>query len=353
MQTLSLIVPFFAVIGIGYLAARTRLLPMVSVGGLNTFVLFFALPAMLFQFAAGTPVGEVLNPILLGLWFLAGLLVMAGAIVTGLRQGRGWLDAAFGGLVAVTPNSGFMGLPLIIALRGEGASAPLVATLLVDIVIMQSVALALTQQGQRGPVGEKVRTTVKRVASNPLPWAIVLGALWGATGWSLFGPLDAVLTMLASASTPVALFTIGAVLARTAAPATHAGSRTRTSSHAPAERTTEPDGNVAGPDEMSAGPDGAATSRTKDTLDIGWLTALKLLIHPALVWGLGSLAMAAGLPLHPGALIVLILAAALPAAANAAMLAERLGAQSGRIAAVILVSTVLGFGTFTAVALLV
>lgn len=314
MQTLSLIVPFFAVIGIGYLAARTRLLPMVSVGGLNTFVLFFALPAMLFQFAANTPVAEVLDPTLLGLWLLAGLLVMAAATATGLRQGRGWLDAAFGGLIAVLPNSGFMGLPLIIALRGEGASAPLVTTLLVDIVIMQSVALALTQQGQRAPLGEKVRTAVKRVVSNPLPWAIVLGALWGMTGRPLFGPLDALLSMLAAAATPMALFTIGAVLARSAAP---------------------------------------AVSRTGDLLDITWLTALKLLIHPALVWGLGSLAMAAGLPLHPEALAVLILAAALPAAANAAMLAERLGAQSSRIAAVILVSTVLGFGTFTAVALLV
>ncbi len=41
--------PFFALVLCGYLAARWRLLPLEAIGGLNAFVLYFALPAMLYR----------------------------------------------------------------------------------------------------------------------------------------------------------------------------------------------------------------------------------------------------------------------------------------------------------------
>jgi predicted permease len=49
-------------------------------------------------------------------------------------------------------------------------------------------------------------------------------------------------------------------------------------------------------------------------------------------------------------LMVLVLAAALPSASNVSLLAERYGADNGRIARIILASTVLAFGSFAAVA---
>ena len=318
MDTLSVIVPFFAVILLGFLAARFRIVPMDSVPGLNGFVLYIALPAMLFQFGADTPAAQLLNPTTILVWLISGVLVLGLAATIGLSRRRGWLDASFGGLIAVLPNSGFMGLPLIAALRGDEASGPIVTTLLVDIVIMQSIALAISQQGNEGNMTSRVRTSFTRVVANPMPWAIILGALWGTTGQSLFGPLDHVVVLLATAATPVALFTIGAVLAR---------KNTDTSTH-------------------------DSTRRSVLTADVSLLTALKLLLHPGLVWALGSLAIVTGLPLQQEDLLVLTLVAALPSAANAAMLAERLGADSSRIAAVILLSTVQGFATFSVAAII-
>ena len=52
------------------------------------------------------------------------------------------------------------------------------------------------------------------------------------------------------------------------------------------------------------------------------------------------------------AALALGLSAALPAAANVAVLAERYGANSARVARVILISTVLSYLTFTAAAAL-
>ena len=77
---------------------------------------------------------------------------------------------------------------------------------------------------------------------------------------------------------------------------------------------------------------------------------VKLLLHPALVFGLGRAAQMAGLPLSGGQRTALTLAAALPSASNVSLLAERYGADNGRIARIIMASTVLAFGTFSTVA---
>jgi predicted permease len=83
------------------------------------------------------------------------------------------------------------------------------------------------------------------------------------------------------------------------------------------------------------------------------VSLFKLLMHPLLVWGVGSLAIRLGLPLGHSGLTVMVLVAALPSASNVALLAERFGADTGRIARIILLTTAAAFLTFSgAVALL-
>lgn len=330
MSIVSVTIPFFALVLIGYVAARVGILPLAAVPGLNSFVLYFALTALLFRLGAQTPVRELLDPVLLGVWTVAGLLVLAAGVLVGLRRRAGWLDAAFGGLIAVLPNSGFMGLPLITALLGVAAAGPIITSLLVDVVLMQSIAVALSQRevARDGGLLLQVRASLLRVVRNPMPWAIVLGAGWGMTGMPLPGPLDTILAMLADSATPVALFTIGAVLAR--------------EQMRQAEEVPRRDG--AG----DVRRDGAGIVRRGGAGDVAVLAGIKLLVHPVAVWVLGRLVMAAGLPLDDVELLALVLAAALPSATNVSVLGERMGADNGRLARVIMVSTTLGFATFTA-----
>ena len=57
---LAVTVPFFALVLCGYLAARRHVLPESAIPGLNTFVLYFALPCLLFRFGASTPLHPLL-----------------------------------------------------------------------------------------------------------------------------------------------------------------------------------------------------------------------------------------------------------------------------------------------------
>jgi predicted permease len=75
---------------------------------------------------------------------------------------------------------------------------------------------------------------------------------------------------------------------------------------------------------------------------------IKLLAHPLLVLGLGSLAQQAGAPLTAFQLLALVLSAALPSASNVSLLTERYGADSGRVARIILATTALAFLSFSA-----
>ena len=314
---LAVTFPFFALVLCGYVAARTRLLPLDAVPGLNMFVLYFALPCMLYRFGSATPAAQLFNPVIALLWLLAAALIVAATSGWARRQGGSWPDAAMGALVAAFPNSGFMGVPLILALLGAGAVGPVMATLLVDLVVTTSLCIGLSQWGAAGEHGpaKAVGRALQGVLRNPMPWSILLGALAGALGFALWAPLGKTVQLLADAASPVALFTIGAVLARSQMrPATTAG---------------------------QAAP-----------RDVGVLAVTKLLLHPLLVWTMGTLAVRAG-ALDTSALTPLVLVAALPAASNVSLLAERFGADNGRVARVILWSTALAFFSFsTAVALL-
>ncbi|MCA6215383.1 AEC family transporter [Ideonella sp. B7] len=322
---LSITAPFFALILLGWWAARRRWLPVSAVPGLNSFVLYFALPAMLLRFGWRTPLATLFDPVVLGLYLGVGLGVVAVAVALARARGVPGADAAFGALVAAFPNSGFMGVPLLVALLGPAAAGPIICTVLADMIVTSSVCVALSQAlgGHGGDARAAALRSLRGALSNPLPWAIGLGALLGGLGWSLPGPVTAVVNLLADAASPVALFTIGAVLWRSTP---HTGAHGEPPGWHRAQRVLAP------------------------FLPVLPEVLLKLLLHPALVWGGGRALQAAGLPLDDAALLALTLTAALPSASNVALLTERYGADTARVARIILASTLLAFASFSLLA---
>ena len=216
LSVLLITFPFFALVLCGYLAARGGVLPQPAIPGLNAFVLYFALPCMLYRFGAGTPIHQLLDPAVAGVYLLCALAMVGGTVALTRNARIGWNDAAFGALVAAFPNTGFMGVPLLIALLGAQSAGPAIVTIVVDMVVTSSLCIALSRLDGAGThgVGVALRQAFRGMATNPMPWSIALGALASALQLRLPGPVDKTVAMLADAASPVALFTIGAVLAR-------------------------------------------------------------------------------------------------------------------------------------------
>jgi predicted permease len=235
------------------------------------------------------------------------MLLFTVAITLGPRTSM--KNASFGALVASFPNTGFMGVPLLVALLGPAAAGPAICTILVDIFVTTSLAIGLAQGADASGQGARAAMwkALKGALGNPLPWAIALGAVSSASGLQLPGPAASVVKMLADAASPVALFTIGAVLWRAGL---HAHTRTPATLYVP-------------------------------------VALLKLLLHPVLVFLTASAMRQLGAPITGLQITVVTLVAALPSASNVSVLAERYGADNGRVARIIMASTVAAFGTFS------
>lgn len=307
LDVLLVTFPFFALVLCGYLAARRGMLPLEAIPGLNGFVLFFALPCMLYRFGSTTPINRLLDGAVASVYLLCALVMVGFAIAMSLNRRIRWNDASLGALVAAFPNTGFMGVPLLAALLGPQAVGTVIVLIVVDMVITSSLCVALSRLDSPGGAAQAAKNALKGVATNPMPWAIILGAVASAVQFTLPAPVEKTAWLLADAASPVALFTIGAVLARSQMRSNH-------------------------PMPLS------------DYLPVA---LMKLVLHPVLVLVVGLSAIQMGVPLDPLALQVMVLVAALPSASNVSLLAERLGADNGRIARIILVSTAAAFLTFS------
>jgi len=300
LSLLQQFVPFFALVLLGWAAVRRRFLPVDSLGALSVFVLFFALPAMLFRLGAG---GALVHGGFGGLVLVYGLggTVVLLAVWAWSRQRRlGHRDAAYAALVTVFPNTGFLGLPLLMGLLGPQAAGPLAATFLVDVLCFSSLCLAWAD-------AQAARQAWRGALRNPLLWSMGLGMLMAWSGLALPHPLDETLRLLGQSATPVALVTLGGILAR---------AQMQAQAHLP-------------------------------TVPIHGPVVFKLVLHPLGVWAAGQMLVHLGWPLSPQGLLTLTLAAALPSASNVSMLAERARVDTSLVARIILWTTAASLLTLT------
>jgi predicted permease len=298
LEIFQVTTPFFALIFCGFVAAHYRLLPPNTVPALNVFVLYFALPCMLFRFGARTPFEQLVNlPVFLAYATAGALMLVLFAALAHFVVRETLRDAVYGALAAAWSNWGYMGFALLPALLGPQVLPIVVAAGLADLLVVVSGALAFAALESRKGGARAVLVGVLR---NPLIWAIVAGGASSAGELALPQVLEQITRLLGDAAVPVALFTIGVSLYRP----------------------------------------GTRIERT----EVFVIAGAKLLVHPYLV----LLVAAYVFRLEPLAVSTLALMAALPVAGTAFLFAERGGANSERIAAAILVSTALAFVSFSA-----
>ena len=297
---LSVTLPFFALILLGFVAARLRWVPTEAVPAFNGFLLYFAVPAMLFRFAANTPIGELTNVSFFAAWGLAGVAVVVLVTAFARRLRETPRDAAFYGLAGAVANAGFLGVPMLVALLGERAAAPVILAIVADLIIVSSAGLALAEMGGATEQGwrKDVRDAALRIFLNPFVISMALGAAFSGFGWKVVTPAAEIVKLLADAAGPCALFAIGVSLVR-------------------------PDAPLRSP--ILALP-----------------IVAKLIVHPLVVW----LAMQL-FGIDEFATRVAVLTAALPSAGWVFIFAIRYQADAGRISATILLTTALAFVTFS------
>lgn len=309
MSAIALIVvPVFALIAVGYLAARFGAISGEAIRGLSQFVFNFAMPALLFRTAAAVDLGSMHPWGVWGAYFGGAAVVIALAVLISRRVPA--LSAAGGSAAGITASFGnlvMMGLPLSLAGFGEEGIVPAAVLVSVHAPVQWLVATLIAQWADRGPgrpMGEVMWQFLMGLLRNPIIAALLGGLLWGALGRPIPEIVDRPLELLGQAGTPTALFALGASLAA----------------------------------HGLRGQLGA----------VAIVMALKMLLFPVLAWLLATQVFALG-PVQTG---IVVLFAGLPAGANAYIFSEQHRAAVPVASGAIVLGTALSIVTISVTLLL-
>ncbi len=216
LTVLSITLPFFALVGCGWLARRFSVLGPESGGALTGFVFSFALPALLFRSAATRDLAAAFDLQFVVLYTLAGLAAVALAVpLARLLFGADLQAQGIHAICAVVGNLGFMGLPLISGLLGEETMLPMMLALTIDVLVMIPVALVFLELGRAkldSSLLHRVWSTARGLMLNPFLIAIFAGVVWSVAGLPLPRIADNFLALLGGAAGPCALFALGITL---------------------------------------------------------------------------------------------------------------------------------------------
>lgn len=213
LYVFNVVLPVFLLILIGYVGGRAGKLGINASTELNRFVVWLALPAQLFNFAANSGWQTLWQPGFITAFFLSCLIVFALVLLVSCMRHRDLAAASFDGLSASYSNTGYMGIPLCaLALGQDGLAPAIISTFLVFIMFaLATVFIEIGILSHKKP-HEIALSVIKSLCTNPLLIAPVAGLIWASSELTLYDPVAQVISFLAAASTPCALVSIGLFL---------------------------------------------------------------------------------------------------------------------------------------------
>jgi len=297
----DVVLPVFGLILTGHVAGRLRVLGGTAAAAINRFVFYFALPPLLFTFAARAPVAESLNWPFIGAFLGGTLATFACAFAVSRSIFRNDMATSIvHGHAAIFANTVYLGIPLFLLAFGEQGTMPAITAALCLLVVISGVIAGLDVCLNRASTpGLIMRDTLGSLVRNPLAVAALSGVLFSLWEIPVPGAIGTYLDMLGRVASPAALFTLGLSL---------------------------------------VGQPFAANMR-----EVGWLVFAKLVLHPLTVALLGVFLFG----LEGRWLQSAVLLAALPSGALVYVVAQRFDIFVGQASATIIMSTAISIVTIS------
>jgi hypothetical protein len=288
------IIPVFVLIALGYGAAKGRLISTEGGRGIDAYVYWFAIPALLFITMLDMELGQAAPWRLWGTYYLGVLAVWvaAGLIAIPLRG-----EAAAGGS-AMGMGSSFgnilmMGLPVALLRFGEGAVEHAALIIAIHAPVQWVCCSVWAEAAQhKGGVrfGKLLGQVALSLAKNPMIIALAAGIAFNLLDVPAPGLVMQIVNLLSESAPAAALFALGMAL--------------------------------------------ALYSVRGNVRVLGVIMALKLMFFPAVMWVLATRVFS----LPPDEAHVVILFAALPVGVNAYLFASRYNANIGAVSSAIMLS---------------
>ncbi|MGF0538167.1 AEC family transporter [Agrobacterium sp. ES01] len=293
---IGLVLPFFGLILIGYVACKLAHQPAEALGWLNFFIVYISLPALFFKLVSRTPMHELtrVDFIAADLAATYGIFLLVFLIGRYIRQSS-LKDCTVQALAGAYGNIGYMGPGLALLAFGEAAAVPVALIFCFENALhfMVAPAMMAAAGGDERPRSKVALDVVKKIAYHPFIVATAVGFLAAAFQFQPPLPLQRLIDYLAQAAAPCALFAMGVTLALR-----------------PLKRVP---------------------------VELGYIVPIKLILHPVLVYVVLSLVG----DFEPLWVYTAVLLASLPTATNVFVIGQQYGVWQERASATILITTVL------------
>lgn len=302
-RVLDLALPFFGLILLGFVFGKAMDIPEAGLAWMHAFIVYLALPALFFNLISVTPLAELAN------WRFILITSACTLIAFVCGFGIGWYvsggkieDATMQGVAGGYSNVGYMGPGLTLATFGAASVAPTALIFTFDSAIFFTLTPFLMglAGGRKTSVLGTAFSVARKVFLHPFNIAIALGVLAAWAQWRPPVALDKMVAWLSGAAAPCALFVMGVTVALRPV--------TKFSPEAPA------------------------------------LLAVKLVIHPLMVWS--ALTLAGGM--SQMWIYTAVLMAALPPALNVFVIARQYDVYVERASSLVMAGTVASVITVTA-----
>lgn len=294
LHQLSLALPLFSLVLIGYLTMRLSGWPTSVSDGLTRFVFTLALPAMLFRLMSQSRSLPPVDSRLLIAFFGGCLIVFViGRLVSWKFFALDGVSQSIFALGGVFSNNVMLGLPLAKVSLGEAAVPSVALVLVFNALILWTLVTVSVEWARHGNFSLRgFARTARGVLTNPVVVGILAGTAVSLSGWDLPEVIDAPIGLIGQSGSTMALIALGM---------------------------------------------GLAEYGIRDGLRFSFaVCAIKLVVLPLVVWGLAWLL---GLPKMETQVVVLL--SSMATGANVYLMSRQFKALEGPTASALVLSTLL------------
>ncbi|MBT9288267.1 AEC family transporter [Prosthecodimorpha staleyi] len=216
-EVLTLALPFFGLIFIGYACGLINKIPDEGLAWLNFYIIYVSLPALFFQLLSKTPIEQLANWAYVAGTSFATAVALALGLVVGIFATRGNLrEATIVAVGSAYSNIGYMGPGLTLAALGPAATVPTALIFCFDTVVLFTLIPLLMALGgeNRERAGAMVVSILKGIFLHPFVIATMVGVGAAAIGFRPPVFIDKILNYLMGSSAPCALFALGVTVAQ-------------------------------------------------------------------------------------------------------------------------------------------
>jgi malonate transporter len=222
LTALTVLLPVFFVLGLGYFAGHAKKFDADQVAGLNDLVLDYAFPAMMFVATVKTPRDELLSE---GSYALALLVAFVGLFLAVvlvstrlLRHSLG--EATLQANLASFPSVGFFGPPIFQGLFGPSSLVSIAFASTLSAVTMIPLTLVLleihhqrTTRGEGQRVSSLIVQSLANTLKKPMVWAPLIGVALVLAGARVPPLIDNMLMLIGSSTSGASIFLAGLIIA--------------------------------------------------------------------------------------------------------------------------------------------